>query len=177
MGASPDWDGLGDRGPFVWGFMACEAALPPRQETPIGTRLARGAQGRGQEEGEEALPPPWPAPTLQAAQPPHGPITHCSLPSLAAMSPGLAPSLGGVCCLSWPCPCVPAIVPSTFMSHSWDAQCNISCLGAWPWWEHMLPRPAWHDLGNPPWDARGMQCTFQATGQWQSLCTGQSTPQ
>lgn len=52
VGACPDWDRLGYRGAFVWGFMACEAALPARQEAPIGTRLARGAQGRGQEEGE-----------------------------------------------------------------------------------------------------------------------------
>lgn len=70
-GAGPDWDRLGDRGPFVWGFMACEAALPARQEAPIGTRLARGAQGRGQEEGEggasnaSAPSPAW----LWAAQP------------------------------------------------------------------------------------------------------------
>uniref|UniRef100_A0A8D2PXL2 E1 ubiquitin-activating enzyme n=1 Tax=Zosterops lateralis melanops TaxID=1220523 RepID=A0A8D2PXL2_ZOSLA len=48
----PDWDRLRYRGAFVWGFMACEAVLPARQEAPIGTRLARGAQGRGQEEGE-----------------------------------------------------------------------------------------------------------------------------
>lgn len=52
VGAGPDWDRLRYRGAFVWGFMACEAVLPARQEAPIGTRLARGAQGRGQEEGE-----------------------------------------------------------------------------------------------------------------------------
>lgn len=99
-GAGPDWDRLGDRGPFVWGFMACEAALPARQEAPIGTRLARGAQGRGQEEREGGSStashrlrhrfgfpgcPTAPHRAPQAAWP-------CAVP--AAVPPALAPSPG-----------------------------------------------------------------------------------
>lgn len=149
MGACPDWDRLGYRGAFVWGFMACEAALPAWQEAPIGTRLARGAQGRGQEEGEGgdstallrlqhrfglmAAPGPF--------KPHAQPCVILAVVSLAWHHPWM-----GRCCWIWPCPQVPAAAPSTSMSQGEDSWCDISHPAAWLWWEHMSPRPAWCDL-------------------------------
>lgn len=137
VGAGPDWDRLGYRGPFVWGFMACEAALPARQEAPIGTRLARGAPGRGQEEGEggDSTALLWlqhHCGLMAVPQPPQTPRPALCHPGCSVA--GLAPSLDGGCCWVWPCPRVPAATPNTSISQGEDTQRDISHPAAWLWW-------------------------------------------
>lgn len=135
-GAGLDWDRLDDRGPFVWGFMACEAALPVQQEAPIGTRLARGAQGWGQEEGEGGtstasrhsstvpgfLAAPWPPHTPQAAP--------------ALCRPAMVPT-------SWHHPWVEdAAGAGHALGSRWQVLLRgrpmaRTCPAAWLWWEHV----------------------------------------
>lgn len=122
-----------------------------------------GPRAGGRKRGREAPPPPRtgsgtalgspaaPRPPIAPHRPP-GPV-----PSRPLCPPRWHRLRGGGCCWGRPRPRVPEAAPGTSASHSEDARRDVSRLAAWPWWERVCPRPAWHDLrshrgpGSPPW--------------------------
>uniref|UniRef100_A0A8C3VDA2 E1 ubiquitin-activating enzyme n=1 Tax=Catharus ustulatus TaxID=91951 RepID=A0A8C3VDA2_CATUS len=150
--------------------------------SPIGTRLARGAPGRGQEEGEggDSTALLW----LQhhfglmaAPQPRQTPGPALCHPGCSV--PGLASSLNGGCCWVLPCPQVPAATPNTSMSQGEDTQCDISHPAAWLWWACLVwPMSPWGP-GEPTLGAslfqrnmvpRAREMYSGGGGPWLSLC-------